>query len=600
MRLILFLLKCLVGVFATLGLIVVLVGVLVGVLANKADRLRADAEPLPEQAILTLDLSHGLVESQPDNPFSRAALGHPPDMLSLLVTLEAASEDENVAGLFLHLGRGGFGMAQAQELRAAIVDFAASGKKVTVFAESFGEGGSGMLHYYLASIADEIWLQPSGNLEIRGFALETPFLKEALDGIGIEAQIAQRKEFKGAMSSLTEDKMPEPQRQNLQRLMDSWLEGWTTDVAADRNMDVLEIRALVDQGTFGAGEAKELGLIDHLGYWDQVSDSILEAAGEDADFYDLQLYRQTLPANDNDAKTVFALIRAQGTILLGDSDNDPVFSDVALGSDTIAGAISDAIDDEEVEAIILRIDSPGGSYVASDVIWREVTRAEEAGIPVIISMGNIAASGGYFLAAPARRIVALPGTVTGSIGVVGGKVAFEGLWEKLDIEWDGVSAGRNATTWSANRPFNEEGWAQLEKSLDESYADFTNKVATGRTLSAEAVEAVAKGQVWSGKDALAHGLVDRLGGYEVAIDYGKEELGIELSEEIALKSFPAPRDSWRAIAEDLLSGNFASGGLLQSFARGMQALNRAEKGMAMLSGDTRPLRLKAPEIVNPQ
>ncbi|MDX1402759.1 MAG: S49 family peptidase, partial [Kiloniellales bacterium] len=298
MRIILFILKCLVGVLATIGLLFVLLGVVIGVAANKADKLQANIQPLPEKAVLSLDLSNGIVEQRADNPLSRAALGNPPSLLSLITTLEAAGKDERISGLLLQLGQGDIGLAQAQELRQAILGFRDKGKKVTAFAASFGEGGSGMLHYYLASSADEIWLQPSGELSIRGFILESPFLKDALDRIGIDAQVAQRKEFKGAASFLTDRAMPEPQRENLQQLLDSFLTQWIEDVAGSRNLGIAPLRTLIDSGHLDAAEARERGLIDQIGYSDQVFAAVLDDAGRDSDFYDLQLYERTRPEEE--------------------------------------------------------------------------------------------------------------------------------------------------------------------------------------------------------------------------------------------------------------------------------------------------------------
>ena len=251
--------------------------------------------------------------------------------------------------------------------------------------------------------------------------------------------------------------------------------------------------------------------------------------------------------------------------------------------------MTDALEDPDIEAILLRIDSPGGSYVASDVIWREVARARENNVPVVVSMGNIAASGGYFLSAAAGRIVAQPGTVTGSIGVVGGKVVLEELWSNLGISWDGVAAGRNATLWSSNQGFDEEGWHHLERSLDETYADFTGKVADGRNLTPEAVENAAKGQVWTGSDALGLGLVDRLGGYEEAAGLIRESLGLEANAELAYRVFPEPRDPWQAV-RDMLSGKIAADSIasLARFLSGtFRILSALEDHLDVLSGDGR-------------
>jgi protease-4 len=601
MRLVVFLLKCLVGLLASIGLLIVVAAVGLGLMVSKLDQLRVEDGAPPEAMVLMLDLSTGVLEAQPDNPLARAALGHPPALIEVLEALDEAAGDPRVKGLFVHAGRGPLGMAQVQELRGAIAEFRDSGKPVTAFAETFGEGGDAMLHYYLASAAGEIWMQPSGDLNIIGFAFESPFLKNALDEIGVEPQIAARKEYKGAASNLTQDRLPEAQRRNLQRLVDSWLEQWVRDISSPRGLSPDTLRALVDGAPQNAKTGLEAGLVDQLGYWDEAAEAARAAAGPESDFFDLKDYYESLADEDYDESVpVVALIHAQGPIVLGEGQNDPVFGSITLGSDDIASAIAEALDDPTVRAVIVRVDSPGGSYVASDAIWREVRRARDLGIPVIVSMGNIAASGGYFLAAPAAGIVAQPGTITGSIGVVSGKIVLQELWRKLDISWDGVAAGRNSGIWSPHRPFDEAGWQHLNRSLDETYADFTAKVAEGRGLAPDSVEAAAGGQVWSGADAMAFGLVDRLGGYDEAIELAKERIGLDPGEEIALTPFPEPREPWKAVFQDLMSGDLSSSGATSfaaSLARVMRVLDTMGRGLEILSGNARPDDLRAPETL---
>ena len=595
-RILLFLLKCLVGLLASIGFLIVLGAGALGFLAVKSERLRSMDAEVPQQTVLRLDLSKGILEAQPDNPLARAAMGEPPDILSTLQGLEEAATDQRVGGLFLRLGQGRIGMAQVQELRAAVARFRESGKPVVAFAETFGEGGNAMLHYYLASAADTIWLQPSGRLQITGYAVESPFLKEALDEIGVEAQLSERKEYKGAMSPLTEERMPDPQRRNLQVLVDSWLSQWVEDVAERRELQSADLRALIDRAPLSAQEGNALGLVDNLGYIDEVADAVLD----EAEFLDVGSYAQVATDNEGtQAEATVALIYGLGPVVLGEGQNDPVFGTVSLGSRDVSLAIAEALEDPDVDAILLRVDSPGGSYVASDAVWRQVNRAREMEVPVVVSMGNIAASGGYFLSAPAGHIIAQAGTVTGSVGVVGGKIVLEELWSKLSISWDGVAAGRRATLWSSNRGFDEEEWRVLERSLDETYADFTSKVAAGRNLSPEAVENAAKGQVWSGTDAVAMGLVDRLGGYHEAQEIIRESLGLEPDAALAFAPFPEPRDPWRAVLESLFSGRFASDGFTsfaRSLAGAMRVLNALEDGLRVLSGDGRVEELSADPV----
>lgn len=567
MRLVIFLLKCVVGLLASLGFVIVAAAVALAIWADSAERWAAAKVEIPDQGVLSLDLSSGLVEARSDNPLAQLSLGRVLTLRETVEALEAAGEDDRILGLVARLGIGELGIAQVQELRQAIGQFRDHGKFAVAFAESFGEGGDGTLHYYLASAFDQVWLQPSGGFDVTGLALETPFLREALDKVGIVPRLDQREEYKGAMNTFTDRELPQPQRDNLQQLLTSWFAQITHDVAAARGGDQDAVRAAIDSGPHDADAALELGLVDRLGYWDEVSDAVFEQAGDSAEFLALYDYAQVHDPLPAPGPTV-ALIYGLGPVVLGGSE-DGVFQEGIMSSDTIAEAIASAVEDPEIAAIVLRIDSPGGSYVASDVIWREVKLAREAGKPLIVSMSNVAASGGYFVAAPAEKIVAQPGTITGSIGVVSGKFVLRGLWDKLGINWDGVEAGQAAGYWSMNRDFSPEEWARLQDSLDRVYADFTGKVADGRGLAAEKVAAVAKGQVWTGEDARARGLVDELGGLEKALALAAEAAGAP-GERPKIKVLPEPRDPFQALIEDLLAGQVQAAqarGLLRQLTR---------------------------------
>jgi protease-4 len=270
-----------------------------------------------------------------------------------------------------------------------------------------------------------------------------------------------------------------------------------------------------------------------------------------------------------------------------------------MGADTVAGAIADAVGDDEVKAIVFRIDSPGGSYVASDVIWREMRLAREAGKPVVVSMSNLAASGGYFVAAPAYKIVAQPGTVTGSIGVAGGKLVLSGLWDKLGVTWDGVQAGENAAIWSLNRDFSPAGWDGLQRALDYIYEDFTTKVAEGRGLARSEVLSVAKGQIWTGEDAKSLGLVDELGGLDRAVALAGEAAGLSPGAPLQLKVFPEERDAFDFLFEDALGGYLEGDGvkaLVRGLARLAGTLAPVIEMVERLRADPRSQRLRAPDL----
>ena len=600
MRIILFLLKCIVGLFATLGFLLVAGAVAAWLLIDEVEPLRAGVAPLPEATVLTLDLSDGLIETRPDNPLSRVSLGRTLVLREALELIEAAETDPHVKGLFVRLGRGAPGLAMVQELRDAILELRAAGKFAIAFAETFGEAGNGTQHYYLASAFERIWLQPSGDVGLTGFSLESPFLLEALEEIGAEPRFGERGAYKGAAAFLTERALPAPQRENLQRLLDSSLDQVVEGISSARGLDRNDVLRLVDTGPHDAEAALEQNLVDRIGYWSEAEADVLEASGqsgvkpEDV-FVSLADYgrRREAPAPEGE---IIALVYGLGPVILDSGENDPVFGDVAMGSDTVSGALRAAMEDPEVKAIVFRVDSPGGSYVASDVIWNEVRRAREKDLPVIVSMGGVAASGGYFVAAPAHTIVAQPGTITGSIGVVTGKIVLTRLWERLGITWDGVKAGERADAWSSARDFTEAEWVQVEASLDRIYADFTRKVAEGRDLPMDKVQNIAEGRVWSGADAYQIGLVDALGGYRRAFALAREAAGLEPDAPIQVRVFPEQRDPVQALIEDTLGEALEAPGMdamARGLARIVRALSRVAGVLERLDGGHRGAELRA-------
>ncbi|HIC79884.1 MAG TPA: signal peptide peptidase SppA [Kiloniellaceae bacterium] len=604
-RIILFILKCFVGLFAAVGFLVAAGILFAGLMLQRFDGFEPQLAELPQETVLVLDLADGLVEQRPDNPLARASLGSALVLRDAIDGLHRAARDERVKALILRAGWGEPGLAQVQELRAAIDDFRSQGKPVTAFAETFGEAGNGTLHYYLASAAGELWVQPSGDVDITGFSIQQPFLRQILEDYGVRAQVGQREEYKGAMAIFTETRLPEPQRQNLQQYLNSSLSQIVTAVAKDRNLETTAVRQLIDTAPHRGADALQAGLVDKLGYWDQVSGAVETAAGPDSELVSLRDYARATREDPEDGP-IIALVHGSGPIVLEPGENDPVFGRVRMGAADVVSALSQAIDDSEVAAILFRVDSPGGSYVGSDAIWREVQRARDLGKPVVVSMGNIAGSGGYFVAAPAHSIVAQPGTLTGSIGVVTGKFALNDFWRDLGVNWDGVQAGRRANLWSPNAPFTREEWEWLQTTLDATYADFTEKVARGRNLSPEAVQAVAGGRIWSGEDALAAGLVDELGGYSKALSVAKEAAGIPADAVVRLLPYPEQRDPFSAFFEDTLGGeidNPAAKALVRSLARLAQAFAPLIEAIETMNGDPRGQTLHTgplPQSVQPR
>ncbi len=600
MRLILFIGKCLVGFLASIGLIVVALGVLAGYGWQEVRDWRTAETPVPERSVLTLDLAAGVAEQAPQSPLAGAADGGVP-IHRAIDALDRAAGDGRVKAVAVRIGRGALAMGHAQELRDALQDFRDSGKTAWAFAETLSGGGmgGGTLQGYLASAFDRVWLQPSGDVDLSGFLLESPYLADALAEIGVKPRLDQRRDYKGIKDRFTAMRMPEPQRENQRQLLESWMDQVVAGIAEGRGLAPQQVRQLVDAGAFSAERALEAGLVDKLGYQDQMSRALRQEIGAEADdrdamvdllAYGAQMMReQELPEDTPQ----IAVITGQGAVTLGDSQGGRLFGDVRMGSDTIAPALLEAARDDKIRAIVLRVDSPGGSYVASDTIWHAVRRAREMGTPVVVSMGNIAASGGYFVAAPADRIYAQPGTITGSIGVGSGKFVTTGLWENLEINFDGVQVGRNADFWSANHDFTEAQWQKLQTFLDQTYADFKQKVGSGRDLSPEQVEQAAQGKIWSGADAKARGLVDELGGLEAAVAGAKELAEIPADQPVRVVDRPERQDPLRRLIEGALKGQVESPAAeaLGRIARGLQPLVDL---IGVLEGRHEERRLESP------
>jgi protease-4 len=469
---------------------------------------------LPDKIVLHLNLDNGITDGRADDPwdalFDRQVL----TLRQVVSTLDRAGRDDRVVGVSVRLGGHSIGLAAAQELRDAIAQFRQRGKFVMGFAPSFSGSGNMMSLYMLAASFDSIWMQPSGTLGLTGIALQIPFVKDALDKIGVEPEFQQRYEYKSAVETFTRSGMSEPARRSLEQVVQDWMQQILGNIAADRKVPLEQLRGLVDRAPLLAGDAKENGLIDSLGYRDNFSVAVRQRAGADAHMLDIADYAGSVEPPQGEAVDV-ALIYGTGPIVQ-DSDGEGVLANEKFSAAAAVQAITRAANDPDIRAIVLRIDSPGGSYIASDTVRRAVLMAREKGKTVIASMGAVAASGGYFAAMGADRIVAQPGTLTGSIGVFGGKFATEGLWKKLGINWDQVSIGANAGMWGGIKPFSATAEQRHGAILDAIYKDFTAKAETDRKIPADRIDAVARGRVWTGADARGIGLVDELGGLSTA------------------------------------------------------------------------------------
>ncbi|WP_111765549.1 signal peptide peptidase SppA [Nakamurella deserti] len=474
--------------------------------------------------LLELDLTRAPAESGGDGVLGRLAgrAGH--QLRPALRALHEAADYPRVGGLIAKVG-GPLPWAVMQELRLAVRAFAAGGKPTVAWAESFGEGTGDTAGYVLATAFDRIWLQPGGGLGLLGVGIETTFVRGALDRLGVEPQLEQRREFKNAADQVLRTEFTEAHRTASDRLAESLFDGGVAMIAAGRGMAPSRVRELTDTGPRTAAEALDVRLVDELGYRDQAYAAIRATIGRPSELLFADRWRPRrrlrLPAR---SRRHVALVDIRGGIVSGRSRRTPMGRQV--GSDSVSAALRAATDSAQVAAVVLHVDSPGGSAVASETIWREVCRVREAGKPVIVSMGSAAASGGYYVACPADVIVALPATLTGSIGVFGGKVVLRALLNRLGVNTGSVEHGSRSLMFSSRRGFTDDERERLAAAVDAVYDDFVGKVAQARGRTVAEIDEIARGRVWTGSDALGVGLVDELGGLRDAVRIARERAGL--------------------------------------------------------------------------
>lgn len=494
-------------------------------------------ESLPERIVLEIDFEREFAEYILTDPLASVLMEQTVSVRDIVDALHQAATDERVLALVARAGTPRMGLAEIQEVRDAVMAFRESGKPTVAYAETFGEFGPGNGAYYLAAAFDRIYLQPSGDIGLTGLMAESAFVSGTLEKLGLSPRMDHRYEYKNALNMFTEKKYTQPHREAILQIIESQFGQIVQGIAAGRGLEVDAVRTLVDRGPFLGKQALAENLVDELAYRDEVQAIIDADLGEEAEHVSLFSYLRQMGRPHSEGEAV-ALIYGVGGVHRGKSEYSAALSGPTMGSDSVSAAFRSAVQDDTVKAILFRVDSPGGSYVASDTIWRETVRAKEAGKPVIVSMGNVAGSGGYFVAAAADKIVAQPGTITGSIGVVGGKMLTAELMEKIGISSDEVHTSTNATMWSSSLDYTPQQWHRITTWLDHVYADFTQKVAQGRGLTQEQVHAVAKGRIWTGEDAKDIGLIDELGGFPAALRLAKQAAGIAEDAPVQVKLFP--------------------------------------------------------------
>src|SRR5215213_6938285 len=508
------------------------------------------SEPtIRDNSVLSLRVAGSLPDYTPDDPFKKFFGGPDQSLTGLIMQFKKAKVDKRIKAILLDVNMSGVGWGKAEEIRDAITDFRSSGKPVYAFVE-FGLNKE----YYIATACDKIIVPPPGELFINGLAADVMFFRGSLDKLGIYPDIYQIGKYKSAGDMFTQKQMTDAHREYINSMLDDLYNRYVTAIAETRHKTPDEVRALIDNAPYSGAQGKTAGLVDDVLYRDDVEKQFKKLLGyKDTDEFVAVRgvdYRDVAPESLGLNKgEKIAVIYASGEIGSGSSQNSPS-GDQSIGSETVAKALNDAAADQSLKAIVLRVDSPGGSGLASDIIWHAVEAANQKK-PVVVSMSDVAASGGYYISASAAKIIAQPSTITGSIGVVAGKPVLRGFYDWLGISNEYVLRGKNAGMFRETEKFSDDERAKFEEWIKTTYyQDFVPKVAKGRNKDAQYIDSVAQGRVWTGGQAKERGLVDEFGGLDKAIEVAKQLAKIPADKGVERVILPYPT----TFLQELLSG----------------------------------------------
>jgi protease IV len=502
--------------------------------------LHKPALELPSKGVLVMDIGGEIEEQRAPDFFSALNGTTEPVLHDYTDALDGAAKDPHITGIVVRVAPIATGWGKLEEIRTHLLAFRKSGKPSICY---LGYDGVGNPEYYLASACQKIWLVPTAPVSIRGMMAQATFFRGTLDKLKVVPEFYHIAEFKTAGNTFTEKKFTPAHREEVEGLLKSIYGQYLDDASKGRGMDRAAFEALVNKGPFSSSDAVTERVVDRLGYWDQVQDEFKTRYGAWSPV-SLRTYKTFVK---NDGAQSVAVIHASGLIVSGDSGSTPGGGSI-MGGDSVAADIREARKDSSIKAIILRVDSGGGSVVGSEVIRREVELANNVK-PVVVSMSDVAASGGYWISVPARKIIADPDTITGSIGVLIGKFNVSGLYNLLGISTDSIATSDNASLFSEQQNFTPTQRAYIEKSLNETYGEFTKGVANGRKMTVEAVDKVGKGRVWSGSQAKELGLVDELGGLDRAIEVAKDLAKIPASESVRIERYPRQKSFLQQLLE---------------------------------------------------
>jgi protease IV len=566
--------------FITLGVVFALLIITVSILATVmgirhiASTTRKPSKPV----VLHLDFSQTIVEHPSTDPFERLTGRGSITLLDFIRVIDHAAKDDNVQGIVADLSQISIGMAQAQDIRDALSRFRDQGKWSIAYADTYFVSATGTGVYYMASGFDEIYMHPTGDIGFTGLASEPLFFKNILDNLGIVSYMDQRHEYKLIANMFNEEGYTESHRESDLRLINSVFNQILEGVSVSRNMTVDHLRNLVDQAPFFGAEALDARLVDGFRFWDQIEDLMEEKTGGEIELIRPSSYLGNyMKTSNKDNDYVVGLVYGIGAVARGGGSSS-LMSSQSMAANTISEYFRQIRNDGDVDIVVFRVSSPGGSPDASATIDREIQLTREAGIPVIVSMGDIAASGGYYVAMSADVIMAQPLTLTGSIGVGGGKFVVGGLMEKLGITTEETHVGDNALMLSMYRPPTESQHQRLERMMDKIYEEFTEGVMAGRNMTPEQIDEVARGRVWIGADAFEVDLVDELGGLYDALQKAREMIDVPPDKDYSLRLYPRKKSFLELIAE-------ADGGFFTKAAHSIQTFVRLVNLLDAVAGN---------------
>ena len=523
------------GIVAALVFFFLGFAILMGIAASGDKEVK-----IKENTFLLLELNGPIVERSIDDPFAEAFASfsgapRPEGLNRILSNIKKAKRDENITGIYLESGMMSAGYATIEEIRNALIDFKESGKFIYSFAPIYSQKA-----YYLASVADKIYLNPGGMLEFKGLFAQRMFFKGTLEKLGIEMQVFKHGKFKSAVEPFLLEKMSEPSRLQTETYINSMWDHLVGKIAESRGLSTDELNAIADKMPIfrNQDELLESGLVDGLKYKDEVIAELKEITETD-ESDDLEAIKNSKYAKVYVPRETKGLVRDKIAVIYAEGEIDGADRNQGINSEKISKALRKARRDSSIKAIVFRVNSPGGSALGSEIIWREVKLARETK-PFIVSMGDLAASGGYYISCEADAIFAHPTTLTGSIGIFGMIPNTQGLMKKIGLSFDGVKTNEFADMPSLNRPFRKEERALLQAYIEMGYDTFITRCADGRKTTKEAIDEVGQGRVWSGQNAIGIKLVDQLGGINDALALAQEKAGLEKYRVVELPEIPDP------------------------------------------------------------